>query len=103
MKIDDDGENCQVVNERGQPVAADRLLALIAGSVADAVMHGGELRQQTFRGMRECGARIAFDTAGRLWYSARQGAVPDALRTLTYLVVLLSHNDLAFSAVLNQG
>ena len=38
MQIGDDGENCQVVDERGQAVEAERLLALIAESFAGPVM-----------------------------------------------------------------
>ena len=103
MQIADDGENCHIFDEQGQSVAAERLLALIAGSGADPVIHGGELRQQAFQRMRESRAPIAVDTAGRLWYAAGQAPVPDALRTLTHLLVLLSRNDLAFSGVLDQA
>ena len=103
MQIIDDGENCLVVDERGQPVSAERLSGLIAGTVADPVMHGVELRQQTFRRMQKSGASIAVDAAGRLWYAAGHAPVPDALRTLTHLLVLLSRNDLAFSEVLDRA
>ncbi len=48
IQIGDDGENCQVVDERGQWIEAERLLALIAGNIAGPAMHGEELRQQTF-------------------------------------------------------
>jgi len=102
MRIGDDGENCHVVDERGQSVAAERLLALIAGSLAKSVMQGEELRQQTFLRMRENRATIAADTAGRLWYANSHAPLPDALRTLTHLLVLLSRDDQAFSAVLDQ-
>ena len=102
-KLSDDGENCLVVDERGQPVSAERLSGLIAGTVADPVMHGVELRQQTFRRMQKSGASIAVDAAGRLWYAAGHAPVPDALRTLTHLLVLLSRNDLAFSEVLDRA
>ena len=44
----------------------------------------------------------AIDTAGRLWYSADHPPMPDALQTLTHLLVLLSRDDLAFSEVLDQ-
>ena len=100
MQIGDDGENCRVVDERGQSVEAERLLALIAGNFAGPVMQGEELRQQTFLRMRESRAAIAADTAGRLWYAAGHAPLPDALRTLTLLLVLLSRDDRAFSAVL---
>jgi hypothetical protein len=73
---------------------------LIAGSFACPVTQGEELRQQTFLRMRESRATMAVDTSGRLWYAFGHAPLPDALRTLTHLLVLLSRNDLAFSTVL---
>jgi len=61
------------------------------------------LRQQTFSRMRDCRAALATDSAGRLWYAFGHAPLPDALRTLTHVLVLLSRNDLAFSAVLDQA
>ena len=101
MQIGDDGEHCHVVDERGQAVATERLAALIAGSAPCAVMQGEALRQQTFLRMRETHAAIATDPAGRLWYAAHHVPGPDALQTLTRLLVLLSRDDQAFSAVLD--
>jgi phosphomannomutase len=98
LAIDDDGENCHVVDERGQTVEAERLSALIAGSFAGVVMQGEKLRQQTFLRMQECGAAMAVDRAGRLWYASGHDPLPDALQTLTRLLVLLSRDDRAFSA-----
>ncbi len=103
MQIRDDGENCRVVDERGQLVETEKLLALIAGSFPGPVLQGEELRQRTFLRMRENRATMAADPAGRLWYAAGHAPLPDALRTLTLLLVLLSRDDLAFSAVLDQA
>jgi phosphomannomutase len=103
MHLDDDGEHCRVVDERGQAVPMERLLALVAGISAGPVMHGEELRQKTFLRMRENGASIAADPAGRLWYASGHAPLPDALRTLTLLLVLLSGNDLQFSVVLDSA
>jgi hypothetical protein len=103
MRIGDDGENGQVVDERGQSVATERLLALIAASFAGPAVRGEKLRQQTFLRMQESGAAIAADAAGRLWYADNHAPLPDALRTLTHLLVLLSRNDLELSAVLDGG
>ena len=103
IQIGDDGENCRVVDERGQSVEAERLVALIGGSFAAPVKKGEDLRQQTFLRMRESRATIAADTAGRLWYAASHAPLPDALQTLTHLLVLLSRDDRALSAVLDQG
>ena len=100
IQIGDDGENCRLFDERGQAVEAQNLMALIAGNLAGPVMHSEDLRQQTFLRMRESRATIATDTAGRLWYAAGHAPLPDALQTLTRLLVLLSRDDLAFSAVL---
>ncbi len=97
IQIGDDGENCHVVDERGQSVDAETLAALFAESLAGPVMQGETLRQQTFLRMRDGHATIAADTAGRLWYAADHAPVPDALRTLTLLLVLLSRDDRAFS------
>jgi len=100
IRIGDDGENCHVVDERGRSIEAERLFALIAGNFAARAVHGEELRQQTFLRMQASRATIAVDAAGRLWYAGSHAPLPDALRTLTFLLVLLSRNDLAFSAVL---
>jgi hypothetical protein len=102
MQIDDDGENSQVVDERGRSVAAEHLLAVIAGEFAGPSIRGEERRQQTFRRMQEGRAALAVDTVGRLWYASPYAAAPDALRTLTLLLVLLSRDDLAFSVVLDR-
>jgi len=91
-----------VVDEQGQAVETERLLARISPDFAGPVMRGEELRQQTFRRMRDSHATIAVDPSGRLWYACGRAAVPDALQTLTLLLVLLSRNDLAFSAVLDR-
>jgi phosphomannomutase len=102
MRVDDDGENCRVVDEQGQSVAAERLLALVAGSCNGPALYGEELRQKTFRRMQESGASIAADASGRLWYASGHAPLPDALQTLTHLLVLLSRNDMAFSAIVND-
>jgi phosphomannomutase len=102
VQIDDDGENCRVVDERGQSVDTKKLLALFAGSFPGPVLQSEGLRQQTFLRMQESRAAIAADTAGRLWYADGHLPLPDALRTLTLLLVLLSRDDLAFSALLAE-
>ena len=103
MHIGDDGENCRVVDERGQLVEAARLLTMLAGGFDGPIVQGEKLRQQTFRRMRESDATIAADSAGRLWYACGHAPLPDALRTLTLLLVHLSRDDRAFSEVLDRG
>ena len=67
-------------------------------------MQGEELRQQTFLRMQETRAAMAVNRAGRLWYADGHAPLPDALRTLTFLLAaMLSRDDLAFSAVLDGG
>jgi phosphomannomutase len=103
VHIGDDGDNCRLFDERGRAVEAQELLALLAADFADPAVTGGELRQQTFRTMRHSGATIATDSAGRIWYAGRHAPLPDALQTVTLLLVLLSRGDLALSDVLSQA
>ena len=97
VRIDDDGENCRVVNEQGQAVDAMRLARLIAMELGSPVMPGEELRQQTFLRMRQSGETMAVNAAGRIWYAAGHAPLADALRTLTLLLVVLSRDDRALS------
>ena len=62
MQIGDDGENCHVVDERGQSVETERLLALVRREFRRPRHAERRLRQQTFRRMRESRATIAADT-----------------------------------------
>jgi phosphomannomutase len=103
VRIDDDGDNCRVFDERGRAVGARELLALLAQDFPGLAVTDGALRQQTFRKMRRSGAIFASDSAGRIWYAGRHAPLPDALQTVTLLLVLLSRGDLALSAVLGQA
>ena len=102
MQIGDDGENCRVVDERGQAVEAERLLALIAGSFAGPVMQWRRTAAADF----PADARKPCDDRRRpgrpalvCRRSCRRARRP---ANLDALLVLLSRNDLAFSAVLDQ-
>jgi phosphomannomutase len=102
VEIDDDGENCRVFDDQGRTVAANQLLAIVAGNLEGPLTVGRDFRQQTYRAMREAGAAFAADRAGRLWYAGCHAPLPDALQTLTLLLVLLSRDDAPFSAILDR-
>jgi phosphomannomutase/phosphoglucomutase len=124
--IGDDGERCHVVDEQGRPVPAERLLLVLARQLLVAApkavivlepeasvglntaldaLGGQTIRAATTRAgmaqtMREHRAIFGGGPSGRLWYPCGP-AVPDALRTLTHLLVLLSRSDRRMSEVLD--
>ncbi len=130
--VDDDGERCRLVDEQGRAVATDRLLPLIASqSLADSTEPGHvflasrdtamppstvgpslpyevELlpndpnRAAMAAAMRRCKATCGADPDGRLWYGLTNAPLPDALHTLTHLLVLLSRSDRPLSLVLDR-
>jgi phosphomannomutase/phosphoglucomutase len=124
--IDDDGERSELVDEQGRAIPAERLLLLIARhllaaepggtialepevsrSVAEriAAMGGqtvsaGSTRAAMEATLRQHGAVLGGGPRGRFWYACGP-AVADALRTLTYLLVLSSRSDRRLSEVLD--
>lgn len=124
--IDDDGERCRLVDEQGRPVSSERLLLLLARhllaaapgqtialepdasawlSTALGALGRPTVRATTTRAgmdhtMREHRAILGGGPSGRFWYACGP-AVPDALRTLTHLLVLLSRSDRRMSEVLD--
>ena len=127
MIVEDDGEIGRLFDDRGQPVPPERLLMLLVRSVpADAkssivletgcspaltkhieslghrVICGGALRAEMARAIRQSGATLGGGPSGRFWYSPAGLPLPDALRTLTRLLVLLSRSDRPLSAVLDD-
>ncbi len=128
IRIDDDGEVCHVQDERGRPVPAERLLLLLAGHLAaehpePAVVLERGTPRPAVRRIRNAAGRAVFSDArretmadamrkhrallgggrgGRFWYDVDGLPMPDALRTLTHLLVLLSHSDRHFSQVLDR-
>jgi hypothetical protein len=110
IQIDDDGENCRVFDELGRAVETGRLLEVVGTTWGrlPTCQKDGRLaicatRQQTFLRMRRSGSAIAADAAGRLWYADNHAPRADALQTLTRLLVLLSREDIALSAVLDRA
>jgi len=124
-RIDGDGEACELFDEQGRRVPAERLLPLLARHlrIADArrvvVLEQGtspssagaigprlELsdarRPAMAAAMREHGAIFGGGPSGRFWYSDAGPPLLDALRTVTLLLVLLSRSDRAFSEVLDR-
>ena len=127
IAIEDDGEVCHLVDEQGRAVPPDRLLLLVAGhrlarepgarvvlepdappSLAGRISRlggqavaGGPTRAAMEEAMRSRGAVLGGGWSGRLWHCCGP-AVPDALRTLTCLLVLLSRSDRALSEVLDS-
>ncbi len=127
--IDGDGETCGVLDEQGREVPAERLL-LSAGcrnvggdsSRRSVVLETGSSRTLIERleglgmrvamssprradmaaAMREHGALLGGGPSGRFWYADAGFPSPDALMTVTRLLVLLSRSDEPLSAVLDR-
>ncbi len=129
VRIDDDGERCRLYDERGCHVPAGRLLVLLArhllselprrtivlekgtpAAVAEAiraadsrVVFCGARRAEVAAAMQQHGAVLGGGPSGRLWYDVDTVPLPDALRTLTVLLVVLSQSDRPLSEVLDAG
>jgi phosphomannomutase len=127
--VADDGEVCAVLDERGRPVPAERLLVALARQLlaehplgamvleegtAPAVARdleaaGGRIITSSARraamaaAMREHGALFGGGPSGRFWYTAAGPPLPDGLITLTLLLALLSRSDRPLSEVLDRG
>ena len=128
--VDGDGETCRVLDERGQPVSAERLLLLLARHnvrTSDArpativlepstppaigrrieqfggrIVIGGSRRADMAGAMRAHCASFGGGPAGRFWHVVGGVALPDALATITELLILLSRSDEPLSAVLDR-
>jgi phosphomannomutase len=70
-------------------------------SLAIRVVKTKSLRGSMARAMREQVALLGGGPSGRLWYPVDGVALPDALFTLTHLLVLLSRSDRPLSAVVS--
>jgi phosphomannomutase len=126
FEINDDGEVGRLFDQQGREVPAERLLAFLARHVAtqrpevpvvlDAhaapalrealrrmnlpTVVAGHTRSQMAASLREHGALLGGGPNGRFWYHAGYPTA-DALRTLTWLVVLLSRSDRPLTYVLD--
>ena len=124
VSIQDDGETCRLWDEQGRAVSPEELFWLLAtqspviersavvleqGTSAELaqrleslgvrVVRSDPLRASMARTMRQQAAALGGGPSGRFWYPVEDAALPDAVRTLTRLLVLLSRSDRALSAV----
>jgi phosphomannomutase len=125
--ISGDGETCRLVDERGEPVAAERVLLLLTEYIgrgqetlsitlaADQAIElesrlapldlqcstAGNSRQQIAEQMQHSATQLGSDGRGRYWYPGN--GTPDALATLCLLLSLLSESDRPLSEVLDAG
>jgi len=126
--VEDDGERCRVLDDLGRPVSVERLLLLVvrhllvenpdAPIVLEAEtppevarwietaggrgVRSGARRSEMFAAMRQHRALVGGGPSGRFWYDFDGTPLPDALTTLTLLLVLLSQSDRRFSEVLDR-
>lgn len=128
VRIGDDGETCSVFDEQGRPVPAERLLLLVArhlwaekppGTIVleedtppavVASLRGPDCRVEVSdphraemaATMRRHAAPFGGGPSGRFWYGDLGPPVPDALVTLTLLMVILSQSDRRLCEVLDR-
>ncbi len=124
VRIGDDGETAKLLDEQGRPVHALRTLLLVARHLRPAVVvledatgasHveafrtagcrvelSGPRRAEMAAAMRQHGATLGGGPTGRFWYAATGPPLPDALMTLTLLLVILSRSDRRLSEVLDR-
>lgn len=127
VAVEDDGEVCRVFDESGRPVPGERLLLLVAGHLLERQpgaaivlapgvpafvaeeLHsrgaqpkpGGATRAEMLAAMRRHEALLG-GGAGRFWHHCGP-TIPDALRTLAYLLRVLSRSDRPLSQVLDAA
>ena len=126
LHVGDDGETARLFDERGREVPADRLLLLLArhrlaeqpgGTIVmetgtppytaeviaawgGRVIESSCVRAVMERTMRQAGAVLGGGPTERIWHNPGH-ATPDALRTLTAVLVSLSRSDRRLSEVLD--
>jgi phosphomannomutase len=128
--VDGDGETCRVLDEQGASVPAQQLLLLLARhclQISDNPPATIVLEESTFQlvhqRIEQCGGRVVIGGGrraamaaamrehiatfgggpnGRLWHIVAGVPLPDALMTITQLLVLLSRSDEPLSAVLDR-
>jgi phosphomannomutase len=130
--IDGDGECCHVLDEQGREAPTGRLLLLLAKQslemdaaaagqlsivleestpsdivqrieqLGTPVVLSGVRRAEMAAAMTAHSAALGGGPSGRFWYREAGVPLPDALMTVTRLLVLLSRSDEPLSAVLDH-
>jgi phosphomannomutase len=112
--INGDGETCNILDEQGGAVAAERLLQLLARNTSQTtierleqlggtpVVLGGIRRAEMAAAMQTSGAILGGGPGGRFWHLVAGIPLPDALMTVTRLLERLSQSDEPLSRVLDR-
>lgn len=129
VRIDGNGERCEVFNETGGRVPVEEWLLLLARcrllqrgpgpvvlarhsppQLAAALERLGmevslvpDSRRELTQAARSTGAVLAADTAGRCWLDLAGQEVADALQVVTLLLHLLSQSDRPLSQVVHEA
>ena len=131
VSVDGDGETCEVLDEQGRVVSAGQLLGLLVQSVLGdgqnqdvcVILEGetspeltaqleragvgtvlsGVRRAELAAAMRQHDALLGGGPSGRFWHCIADVPLPDALMTITRLLVVLSRSDEPLSAVLDRN
>lgn len=122
VALRDDGEICRFWDERGKPIPPERVFDVVAAHLGLATdpfararsdpTHGLAARKPTlgsegtraatYRSMRDRDAPVGAGPGGHIWYRSPDGHVaPDGLRTLTWVLQILSRSDRPLSEVLD--
>ncbi len=125
VRVDGDGERCEVFDERGRRVSAGRMLVLLARhlrfakpqaavvveddtlpalvrAIGDPVVLSDARRSEMASAMRVHKAIIGGGPSGRFWHVDHGPPLPDALGTVTALLEILSRSDRPLSEVLDR-
>ena len=127
VSIEDDGEVCRVLDEQGRPVPSEAIFLLLArhllaerpgaavaveeedsssldasiASLGGRIVRSPAARDRMAAAMGESAAVLGGGASGRIWRAVGPAPLPDALWTLTLLLVLSSGDDRPFSALLD--
>ncbi len=106
IRVDEDGERCQVVDERGCDVAPRILAPLLAWELPSERPHAildVATREATYLDLRRKEEVLAVDGEGHFWYRENESPwTPDGLMTLSLLLGSLSRSDKPLSELLGK-
>jgi hypothetical protein len=116
--VDGDGETCHFLDERGHAVSTEHMAMLVGRHLAaydprrtqcHCVSDGRSetaayksSRAAMFAAMRQEKVTFGDGGDGRFWYATGGLPLPDALTTISLLLVILSRSDRPFSEVLDR-